>query len=49
MFGCSERMVIRSWYWVLPRMDSLEGLRLVPEYGDGGPKVEEAFGLTVAE
>ena len=34
---------------VLPRMDSLEGLRLVPEYGDGGPKVEEAFGLTVAE
>ena len=34
---------------VLPRMDSLEGLRLVPEYGEGGPKVEEAFGLTAAQ
>ena len=34
---------------VLPRMDSLEGLRLVPEYGDGGPKVEEAFGITVVK
>ena len=23
MFGCSEKMVIRSWYWVLPRMESV--------------------------
>ena len=34
---------------VLPRMDSLEGLRLVPEYGDGGPKVEEAFSIIVTK